>query len=148
MNQGKEKLSHSGAVHRREVLAKERRKLPSDFLLQKIVDSEQAVRRFGKVKSILEQVESELELTPEEQASLKIELIWLELKLERIKPPERDSRLQRTLNNLQAEEPEVYEWLTTEKSNGLTPLANIRNRVFPPTNIGGYYTKRDTKRVG
>lgn len=142
MSQAKERLSHSKAVHRRTVLAEERGKLSSGFLLQKIVDGEQAARRFGEVKSILEQTPSELELTPQERASLQIELIWLELKLERIKPSERDSRLQGTLNVLQTEMPEVYEWLTTENSNNLSPLANIRNRVFPPTKIGGYYTKR------
>lgn len=142
MNQIKEKLSHSEAAHRREVLAEERKKLPPDFWLQRIADKGQVARRFGEVKGILGQTESEVELTPRERASLQIELIWLELKLDRIGPSEKDSRLQRTLNTLQLERPEVYQWLTSENSNDLTPLADIRNRVFPPVEIRGYHTKR------
>jgi hypothetical protein len=143
MSQGRERLSHSEAVHRRTVLAGERRKFSSDFWLQEIANREQAIARFGEVRGILEQTSRGLlELDIREQVSLEVERIWLEFRLEQIKAPEKDSRLQRTLNLVEKEEPKIYQWLISENSDGLTPLAKIRNRVFPPGKIRGYHTKR------
>lgn len=135
----KEKLSSSEAAHRRQVLAEERRKIPPDYFSRRIIDALQAERRLVEVGNLLEREDG---LSPSEKASLKIEVIWLEFRLERITQAERQSRLQTLLNRLEEKEPEVYNWLIDENENGSTPLAQIRDIVLPPVKIGGYYTKR------
>lgn len=135
----KEKLTSSEAAHRRQVLAEERRTLLPDYLTRRIIDTVQAERRLVEVGNLLEREDG---LAPSEKASLKIEEIWLEFRLERITQAERQSRLQRLLNRIEEEEPKIYSWLIDENENGSTPLARIRDSVLPSVKVGGYHTKR------
>jgi len=135
----KEKLSRGQASYRREILARARQTTPPDLIEQRIADQQQAKKRFEEVKRLLM---TEDNLTPPEKISLRVEKIWLAFRLGRIPQSERQSRLQRMLNDLEKENPDLFQWLTEEDDQGLTLLARIRDKVLPPQRIGGYYTKR------
>jgi len=138
----KERLSSSKAAHRRQVLAEERRK-PEKLLMQGIREKVLAEKRIVEVEQLLNSKgKKTTEILPKDKVSLEIELIWLKFRLERITPAERQSLLQKKLNALEQESPEIFNWLTTEAENGFAPLARIRDSVMPPIEIKGYHTKR------
>lgn len=132
----KEKLSRGEAIHRRRVLADERRKPPS--IEQRISTLAQAEDRLSEINEI---IESQKPLTSQEEISLQLETIFLKHKLGRIDLGERQSLQQRMLNTLQEEQLGVYEWLTSENGIGTTPLIRIRDKVFPPSKVDGHHTK-------
>lgn len=143
----REKLTPSESVHRRRVLAEERKKgLPPGFLEQQVSDSIQAERRLGEIEFLLDAGKPEKslaqDLTPVIEASLRAEKVWLQFRLGRITQAERQSHLQRMLNSLEDEQPDVFRWLTEEDDEGLSPFVRIRDKVIPPSKAGGYYTKR------
>lgn len=147
-----ERLSSSEAAHRRQVLAEERRK-PS-FIEQTIFEKEQAERRFVEVKSLLnsegtalEELAVQEELSLEQiRVSLEIEQIWLKFRLEHISQAKRQSLLQKKLDKLEREDPDLLEWLTTSDEDDEALLGSIRNRVIPPIRVKGFYTKRRRRR--
>lgn len=137
-----ERLSSSKAAHRRQVLAEERRK-PEKLLMQGIREKVLAEKRIVEVEQLLNSKgKKTTEILPKDKVSLEIELIWLKFRLERITPAERQSLLQKKLNALEQESPEIFNWLTTENESGFAPLARIRDSVMPPIEIKGYHTKR------
>jgi len=137
-----ERLSSSKAAHRRQVLAEERRK-PEKLLMQGIREKVLAEKRIVEVEQLLNSKgKKTTEILPKDKVSLEIELIWLRFRLERITPAERQSLLQKKLNALEQESPEIFNWLTTENESGFAPLARIRDSVMPPIEIKGYHTKR------
>ena len=134
-------LSSGEATNRRRVLAQERREIPQDPLDRVIRTRQEAEERLCYITKTLDQ---ENNLTPQGRASFKIETIWLEFKLGRTTSAERQSAWQRFLNQLKKEDSDVYTWLLEEEEKkGTSPLAIIRDRIFPPEKIGGYYSKRD-----
>lgn len=142
---GRERLAPSESIHRRRVLAGERKKLPPDFLEQRVIDLIQAENRLKEIEALFDAGKpgesSAQDLTPNEMASLGIEQIWLSFILRRITQAERQSYLQRTLNFLEGEQPDVFQWLIGKNGEGSTPLARIRDRIMPSRQVGGYYTK-------
>lgn len=140
---GKEKSpSHGEAVHRRRVLVQKRKKVPPDLIKWPVTEQQQTKGRLEEITNLLE---AENRLSPQKKAALKaVEGIWLEFKLGEITQSKRQSVLDKFLNDLKQEEPEVHLWLTTKNGdNGPPPLVAIRDRVMPPRKIGGYYTKRN-----
>lgn len=138
----KEKLTPSERKHRRKILAKTRREVSPDFFEQESRNKIQTERRLAEVGDVLE----DGILTPEQKANLELELIWLRFKTDLISSRDRQSFMQRKLNELKKENPQVFEDLITENGEGKTKLARIRDRVIPRTKIGGYYAKRKQKR--
>lgn len=139
------RLTPSEAAQRRQVLAKERRD-PDKLIRQGIRELSKAEDRLRKVSGLLNSKgEKTEELSTEEKVnlvSLEIELIWLEFRLLRISQADKDSQLDKKLNELEKEDPDLYDWLTTESEGELAPLARIRDSVIPPIKMGGYHTKR------
>lgn len=130
----------SGAVQRRRALAAARREITPDYFEREIRTRQEAEERLQKNREILGQEDN---LTSKENVSLTIENIWLKFKLDRLSQAERQSQLQKFLNDLEGKAPDIYNWLTSaEFTNWVSPLVRIRDRVIPPKTIEGYYTKR------
>lgn len=141
----RERLPFGIAAQRRQVLAEERSRL--DYTERQIEhgirEKGLAERRLVEVKDLLDsQTSRPLRDCTSEEIGLRVELIWLEFRLERITQAKRQSQLQGLLNGLEVENPEVFQWLTGEDEEGKTELARIRNQVIPPIDIKGFYTKR------
>lgn len=126
--------SRGESIRRREALAESRRERASERPVLTVEEKDR--KRLGEIEELLGG-----ELSDQDRASLMIEKIWWNFKLERISADERTSMLQRVLNQLKKKSPPLYNWLNAEK-NGVSPLAEIRNKVYPPVKVGGYYTKR------
>lgn len=139
------RLSHSKVKHRRGTLAEARRGV---FDVDKrIIDRSQAERRLAQIEELLSPDNQslstldaqELELT---RTGLEIEYIWLKLKLGIITQTENQQLLTSRFDELQQTKPDVYQWLVLENEHGLSMAQWIRNKVFPPTLVAGFYTKR------
>jgi len=142
----KENLSYGQAKNRREILAKARKK--EVFNVDKrITDKSQAVQRLKDIDQLLlpdNPALSEMDDQKREQTltGLGIEQIWLRFKLDLIPQAYKDRSLAGILNGLEKAKPDVYDWLVARNEHGLSMLEKIRNKVFPPLYVGGYYTKR------
>jgi hypothetical protein len=141
----KEGLSSSLAAHRRQTLAEERSK--PDYNQQRIEqgirEKALAERRLTEVKDLLDsQTTKPLKDCTSEEVGLRVEVIWLEFRLERISQAKRQSQLRKLLNGLEVENPLVFQWLTGEDEEGKTELARIRDQIIPPIEIKGFHTKR------
>jgi hypothetical protein len=129
---------HAERVHRRRVLARAGK--ASTDIASVLSAEEKDRRRLGEVeKNLLDNG-----LPPQERVTLAVERIWLRFRLEKISTDQKTSELQNFLNQLNKEDPSLYDWLT-EEEEGVSRLVEIRNRVCPPQRVGGYYTK-NTKR--
>jgi len=122
-------------------LASTRQKSSLDGERWSVEEVEKARERLMSVEAMLSPV-NEANTTPFQRASLEIEKIWLRFKTGKISGSERQSNLGRTLNYWEINNHEVFDQLTQENGDGITLLAGIRNRVIPPINIGGFYTKK------
>lgn len=138
--------SHGEQIHRRRVLAEARREPPPDREERRTADSKDDPIRLARVE--LRNIEarlspdSETSMTPLDRASLEVEKIWLKFKVGDISADERSSRFQKKLNDLETSSPDVFDLLIRENGSGFTLLAKIRDKVIPPTEIGGFHTKR------
>jgi len=110
--------------------------------LQRISEEDrQVVGRLKYIRSLLDLERSE-EWSPEEKASLEIELIWLEFRTGKITSEERQSCLQKKLDVWEKEEPDLFNWLIGGNGNGLNPLSRIRDTVIPSRGERSYFSKR------
>lgn len=134
MSKERERPSHSAAVHRRRVLAQERRE-PSPALIGRQPEEPQ------RLSDVVKLLKSD-SLISQERASLEVEAVWLQFKSGRMSSSNRQSTLTRLLDNMEKTQPEVYRWLTIEGKDGVSPLTEIRDKVIPPVKIAGYHTKR------
>lgn len=141
MSDSEKEPPHGEQVYRRRVLASTRQKSSLDGERWSVEEVEKARERLMSVEAMLSPV-NEANTTPFQRASLEIEKIWLRFKTGKISGSERQSNLGRTLNYWEINNHEVFDQLTQENGDGITLLAGIRNRVIPPINIGGFYTKR------
>lgn len=146
LKEGQPRPSRGRAKHRRRVLAEARREKGPMPLQTTIADIEQAQRRLEQVqresaRREISELSVDLEIV-KKTVALGMEEVWLEFRLGRITQAERQSAIQRGLNTLEKEQPDIYNWLMGEDPNGETELARIRDRVFPPKRIGGYRVKR------
>lgn len=128
------KLSRGEAKRRRRVLAEERRRVPDQKI---IIDIGRAELRLGEVSALLE----DETLESKDRISLEVEQIFLLCRVGKIDQSERQSRHDRLLKRLQVENAELLDYLMREES-GTTPFGEIRDRIFPPSKIAGYHTKR------
>lgn len=137
----KECLTHGQAKHRRETLAKGRKKANPNVVEEKVTQLQQAETRLQKINGLLEE-EGTDSLTPQQKSLLEIERICLDYKLEHITLPKFQSTLDNYLNQVERERPEDYACLTKVNENGMSRVAKIRREVLPPKISAGYYTKR------
>ncbi len=122
----KERLSSGERKHIRREKAKERDNI--EYLKRHLRTFEDAEERIKEINEKL----SQNSLDPNTKALLFIENIWANLRVGKIKPAQKDSRLMRFLNKLQKEQPDIYVWLRKEDEERKTPMVRARNRFFPP----------------
>lgn len=142
----KEQLSKSERIHRRRTLADHRRH-DLDIVSRQIIKKIEARNRITEIDRILSPKNPVLRLlAPMEReqtrAILEIEKIWLQFKCGMIKQDEHSQLLQQKFTELENGKPDIYHWLTDMQLDTLSRVQQIRNKVFPPVRIGGFYTKR------
>jgi len=151
------KLSRSEAKYRRRVLSEARKKDWKKEVFnvdQRITDKIQAKQRLMKIDQILSPEDQTLstmeDVTDQEReqirTGLEIEHIWLQSKLGTITSAEKERSFAGIFNGLKKAKPDVYNWLVATNEDGLSMLEQIRNKVFPPIHVGGYYGGYYTKR--
>ena len=123
----KEKLSHGERIHRRREKAEER--ASTEYLNQYIIETENAGKRVKELKDLLQNNN----LDPTKKALFYIEKEWARFRAGYTKEGERMSAIDRELNRLKKETPEVYEWLIKPDENGSNVLVKVRNRYFRST---------------
>lgn len=142
----KEKLSRGVAIHRRRILAETRQNAVFD-VNTKILERRQAEERLVEIDFLLKPDNQTLSMMNElerdqTRIGLEIERIWIQVKLGIITPGEKQQALASTFDELEKTKPHLYQWLTFKNEHGLSMAEKIRNKVFPPTRVAGYYTKR------
>ena len=145
------RLTPSQAVHRRQVIAEERRK-PDNFEIV-LLERGQAERRFRQVQHLLNShgvglnklAEKEKLSLDQARLSLEIEDIWLRFRLDYLSQADRQSLLDDKLKTLKEGSPELFAWLTAPDENEKTLLVKIRDKAIPPITIGGFHAKRRRK---
>lgn len=141
----RDRLPHSEAVHRRRILAAKRKAEVFD-VNKKILETSQAQERLEEVRRLLSPDDTTLSsLNPQEleqtRTALEIESIWLQFKLGIITQADKQKLLTGKFDELKETKPNVYTWLIDENEHGLSMAEKIRDKVIPPTHVGGYYTK-------
>ncbi len=145
MNVSKERRPHGEALHRRRTLAVARQGVFE--INQKILETSQAKERLEEIGKLLSPEDATLSrLSPQEReqtrAMIEIESIWLQFRLNIITQPKKQQLLTDKFDELEKANPNVYGLLFSRDEQGLSMVERIRDNVFPPTRIVGYYTKR------
>jgi hypothetical protein len=113
----------------------------------RIIDKNQARERLEEIGQYLSPEDKTLSIMTDQEreqtlTGLKIERIWLQLKLGIITQPEKQSSLAGIFNEAEKKKSGVYDWLDARNKDGLSMKERIRDKVFPPIYVGKYYTKR------
>lgn len=145
-NGSKERRSHGEAVHRRRILAATRQGEVFD-VNKKILETSQAQERLEEIEKLLSPDDTTLSLLNAQEreqtrASLEIEGIWLQFRLGIVTQPDKQRLLTGKFDELEKTKPDVYQRLVTKSDQGLSMAERIRDKVIPPSNIAGFYTKR------
>ncbi|MCX6792297.1 MAG: hypothetical protein NT149_04645 [Candidatus Gottesmanbacteria bacterium] len=113
----------------------------------RIIDKNQARVRLEEIGQYLSPEDQTLSIMTDQEreqtlTSLRIENIWLRLKLEIITPAEKERSLAGIFKELK-KKPDVNNWLFAEDQHGLSMVVRIRDKVMPPPiYVGRYFTKR------
>lgn len=67
---------------------------------------------------------------PQDRILSRIELYWLQVRLNRRSLEEATGKIAHLLNRVEQKHPEVYHFLTTPDDTQTTPLARLRSRII------------------